>query len=115
MAIFNSYVKLPEGNPYPYYGGFLKWGVPLNYPFIDGFSHEINHPAIGVAIGNPLFSQFQWDEILTHPSIALAQVMTERSHSQNIQNEPVFHWISYLRMLLIIYPGFLIYFNIQNI
>ena len=28
-------------------GGFLKMGVPPNYPFIDGFSMK-NHPAIGV-------------------------------------------------------------------
>jgi hypothetical protein len=35
------------------YGGFLKWGVPLNHPFIDGFS-LINHPFLGIPIcGNP--------------------------------------------------------------
>ena len=27
-------------------GGFHKWGVPLNHPFIDGISHYRNHPAI---------------------------------------------------------------------
>jgi len=25
-------------------------GVPPNHPFLDGIFHEINHPAIGVAI-----------------------------------------------------------------
>ena len=28
------------------YGGFLKWGVSRNHPFIDGFS-GINHPLLG--------------------------------------------------------------------
>ena len=33
------------------FGGFLRWGVPLNHPRIEGMS-IINHPAIG---GVPLF------------------------------------------------------------
>ena len=33
------------------FGGFLRWGVPLNHPLIEGMS-IINHPAIG---GVPLF------------------------------------------------------------
>jgi len=32
----------------PSFGGFQSMGVPLNHPFLFGFFHETNHPAIGV-------------------------------------------------------------------
>ena len=31
------------------YGGFLKWGYPINKPIYRWNFHEINHPAIGDA------------------------------------------------------------------
>ena len=30
------------------HGGFLKWGVPPNHPFLDGTFHEIDHAAMGI-------------------------------------------------------------------
>ena len=31
----------------PKYGGFLKWGVPPNHPFLDGIFLNKNQPAFG--------------------------------------------------------------------
>ena len=52
MAIFNSYVSLPEGKPIFCKTCFVFFleseGTPSYLPYFHRIFHEINHPAIGV-------------------------------------------------------------------
>ena len=59
----------------------VSWGVPPNQPFLDGISHEINHPAIGyplmeTPISSPVLQQFCWLNLNSRDTATASQKAT---------------------------------------